>query len=168
MPKYLRRKCEKKRGDKNKFGERKLIEKDGDNQVYGQVQKLLGNCRLMAFCFDGKDRLCRIRGSLRKITWINVGDIVLIGLREYQDNMGDVILKYTQDEVRALRESGQISESVKVNDKDIEILFENKDKNEEIAVMPQMRKFSISESEEEETDEIENDKEEKANYVEEE
>ena len=34
--------------------------------------------------------------------------------------------------------------------------------------MPQMRKFSISESEEEETDEIENDKEEKANYVEEE
>jgi len=32
MPKYLRRKCEKKRGDKNKFGERKLIEKDGDNQ----------------------------------------------------------------------------------------------------------------------------------------
>jgi len=49
----------------------------------------------MAFCFDGKDRLCRIRGSLRKITWINVGDIVLIGLREYQDNMVLLSLKYT-------------------------------------------------------------------------
>lgn len=33
--------------------------------------------------------------------------------------------------------------------------------------MPQMRKFSISESEEEVTDEEEIDKEEKANYVEE-
>jgi len=44
---------------------------------------------------------------------------------------------------------------------------ENKDKNEEIAVMPQMRKFSISESEEEKTDEEEIDEEEKANEEEE-
>uniref|UniRef100_A0A1I8C001 Eukaryotic translation initiation factor 4C n=1 Tax=Meloidogyne hapla TaxID=6305 RepID=A0A1I8C001_MELHA len=122
---------------------------------------MLGDGRLLAFCFDGKHRLCRICGRLRKLMWVYTGDIVLIGLRNYQDNVGDVIIKYTPDEVRALRESGQLREVVKVNDDDVEILFANNDKNDENNVMEQMRNFSISESEEE-MDEEEID-EEKAN-----
>ena len=46
---------------------------------------MLGNGRLEAFCFDGVNRLCHIRGKLRKRVWIGVGDIVLLGLREFQD-----------------------------------------------------------------------------------
>lgn len=53
---------------------------------YAQVLKMLGNGRLNAFCFDGKQRLCHIRGKLRKKVWINTGDIILIGLRDYQDD----------------------------------------------------------------------------------
>ena len=45
---------------------------------------MLGNGRLEAFCFDGVNRLCHIRGKLRKRVWIGVGDIVLLGLREFQ------------------------------------------------------------------------------------
>ena len=33
---------------------------------------------------DGVKRLCHIRGKMRKKVWVNVGDIVLLGLREYQ------------------------------------------------------------------------------------
>lgn len=47
---------------------------------------MLGNGRLNANCFDGKPRLCHIRGKLRKKVWINTGDIILIGLRDYQDD----------------------------------------------------------------------------------
>lgn len=32
--------------------------------------------------------------------WINQGDIVLISLRDFQDDKADVIVKYTSDEVR--------------------------------------------------------------------
>ena len=46
---------------------------------------MLGNGRLEAFCFDGVNRLCHIRGKLRKRVWIGVGDIVLLGLRDFQD-----------------------------------------------------------------------------------
>lgn len=53
---------------------------------YAQVTKMLGNGRLQAACFDGKQRLCHIRGKLRKKVWINNGDIILIGLRDYQDD----------------------------------------------------------------------------------
>lgn len=61
---------------------------------YGQVLRMLGNGRLEAHCFDGVRRLCHIRGKMRKRVWVNAGDIVLISLREFQDNKGDVIAKY--------------------------------------------------------------------------
>lgn len=72
--------------NENDVMKRELIEKDGDSQSYAQVVKMLGNGRLTAFCFDGKSRLCHIRGKLRKKVWINAGDIILVGLREYQDD----------------------------------------------------------------------------------
>merc|ERR1711928_264481 len=44
-------------------------------------------------CFDGTKRLCHIRGKLRKRQWINTSDIILVGLRDYQDAKADVIMK---------------------------------------------------------------------------
>lgn len=32
--------------------------------------------------------------------WINQGDIVLLSLRDFQDDKADVIVKYTSDEAR--------------------------------------------------------------------
>lgn len=64
-------------------------------------------------CFDGVKRLCHIRGKLRKKVWINQGDIILIGLRDYQDAKADVILKYTSDEARNLKTYGEFPETGK-------------------------------------------------------
>jgi len=63
---------------------------------YAQVLKMLGNGRVQATCFDGRNRLCHIRGKLRKKVWINVGDIILIGLRDYQD---DKVFQRPKDDV---------------------------------------------------------------------
>ena len=43
--------------------------------------------------------------------WINTSDIILIGLRDYQDTKADVILKYTADEARNLKVYGELPES---------------------------------------------------------
>ena len=48
--------------------------------------------------------------------WINQGDIILVGLRDYQDAKADVILKYNADEARNLKTYGEIPDSVKVTD----------------------------------------------------
>lgn len=48
--------------------------------------------------------------------WINQGDIILIGLRDYQDSKADVILKYTPDEARNLKTYGEFPESVRITD----------------------------------------------------
>ncbi|GMT24123.1 hypothetical protein PFISCL1PPCAC_15420, partial [Pristionchus fissidentatus] len=85
-------------------------------QEYAQVVKMLGNGRLMAFCFDGKQRLCHIRGKLRKKVWINTGDIILVGLRDYQDEKADVILKYNPDEARLLKQYNELPDNAKLNE----------------------------------------------------
>lgn len=66
---------------------------------YAQVLKMLGNGRVEAQCFDGEKRLAHIRGKMRKKVWINQGDIILLSLRDFQDDKADVIVKYTPDEV---------------------------------------------------------------------
>lgn len=98
---------------------------------------MLGNGRLEAQCFDGARRLAHIRGyvmpgrkywaktfadsiplfsKLRKKVWINQGDIILLSLRDYQDEKGDVILKYTADEARSLKAYGELPENAKINE----------------------------------------------------
>merc|ERR1712000_686958 len=72
---------------------------------------MLGNGRLEALCFDGEKRLAHIRGKLRKKVWINQGDIILLSLRDYQDEKGDVILKYSADEARSLKAYGELPEN---------------------------------------------------------
>ena len=80
--------------------------------------KMLGNGRLEALCFDGEKRLAHIRGKLRKKVWINQGDIILLSLRDYQDEKGDVIMKYTSDEARSLKAYGELPEHAKINETD--------------------------------------------------
>ena len=81
-----------------------------------------GNGRLEALCFDGEKRLAHIRGKLRKKVWINQGDIILLSLRDYQDEKGDVILKYSADEARSLKAYGELPENAKINETDTYVL----------------------------------------------
>jgi translation initiation factor 1A len=60
----------------------------------------------------------QIRGKMRKKVWINQGDIILLSLRDFQDNKGDVILKYTADEARSLKSYGELPEHAKINETD--------------------------------------------------
>merc|ERR1719228_167481 len=98
-------------------------------------------------CFDGIKRLCHIRGKLRKRQWINTSDIILVGLREYQDAKADVIMKYNSDEARRLKNMGQLPDTVNIE-------FGLTDDND-IAPQPYQPEISDSEdSDESETDDI--------------
>lgn len=76
---------------------------------------LSSSSRPPGHCFDGQTRLCHIRGKMRKKVWVNQGDIILIGLRDYQDAKADVILKYTSDEARRLKSQGELPDHTQIN-----------------------------------------------------
>ena len=87
------------------------------DQMYGRVIKLLGGCNALVYCNDNRERLCHIRGAMRKKVWIEVGDIVLISLRELDrtgntsiDSIqrGDICAKYDTRVIYKLKEKDQI------------------------------------------------------------
>jgi translation initiation factor 1A (aeIF-1A) len=72
------------------------------------VIRHLGGDYLLVKCLDGYDRKARIPGKLRKKVWIMEGDFVLIGLWAPGSDKGDVIHKYSRNEVNKLVEQGVI------------------------------------------------------------
>jgi translation initiation factor 1A len=46
------------------------------------------------------------------------GDIILVGLREFGDDKGDVLMKYYDEEAKELKELGEIPEHIKINEGD--------------------------------------------------
>jgi translation initiation factor 1A len=85
------------------------LELKDEGQAYGLVVRMLGGCRAEVACHDGKTRMGTIRGNMRKRVYINTGDCVLVGLRDYQDTRCDIIHKYTAHEFRELKKLNHIS-----------------------------------------------------------
>lgn len=78
--------------------------------VLGVAVKLLGFDRIMVKCQDGHDRLCRIRGKIKRRVWIREGDIVLVSPWDFQaESKGDIIWRYTRAQADWLRKNGYLS-----------------------------------------------------------
>jgi translation initiation factor 1A len=79
-------------------------------ELLGVVTKLLGFDRIMVKCQDGKERLCRIRGKMKRRVWIREGDVVLVSPWDFQsDERGDVVWRYTHGQAEVLRRKGFIT-----------------------------------------------------------
>ena len=78
--------------------------------VLGIAVRLLGFDRLLVKCQDGPERLCRIRGKMKRRVWIRQGDVVLVSPWDFQrDKRGDVIWRYTRAQADMLRKKGTLT-----------------------------------------------------------
>jgi len=79
------------------------------NEVIGIVEDRLGASRMRVKCLDGKERVCRIPGRLKKSLWVRPGDAVIVEPWEYGgDKKGDVIFKYRRSEIEYLAKKGYL------------------------------------------------------------
>lgn len=80
------------------------------SDVLGVAVKFLGFDRVMVKCQDGHERLCRIRGKIKRRVWIREGDIVLVSPWDFQtESKGDVIWRYTRAQAEWLRKKGYLT-----------------------------------------------------------
>ncbi len=79
-------------------------------EVLGIVQQRLGGSRMRVLCLDGKDRICRIPGRLRRALWVRESDVVIVEPWELGgDEKGDIIHKYKgKAEVDFLKKKGYL------------------------------------------------------------
>lgn len=80
-----------------------------NNQVLGLVEQRLGGSRMRARCLDGKTRICRIPGRLKRTLWVREGDVIIIELWEFGgEKKGDIVYKYTKNQVQFLKTKGYL------------------------------------------------------------
>ncbi len=80
------------------------------NDVLGVAVKLLGFDRVLVKCQDGHERLCRIRGKMKRRVWIRERDVVLVSPWDFQsDKRGDLIWRYTKAQAELLRKKGYLT-----------------------------------------------------------
>jgi translation initiation factor 1A len=100
------------------LGRRKIVNEDdmgripipSANDVLGVAVKLLGFDRIMVKCQDGHERLCRVRGKMKRRVWIRVGDIVLVSPWDFQsDARGDIFGRYKKNQTTWLRNQGYLT-----------------------------------------------------------
>ena len=102
MPKNNNNKNSRRRVFNNNSNKREFTEKLDGQSEYAQVAKLFGDCRVELKCFDGETRIGHIRGKFRNRMWMNIGDVVLVGLRDFDNHTADIVHKYNADESRSL------------------------------------------------------------------
>jgi len=95
-----------------KMGKRKITNEGNldsmvlptSNDVLGVAVKMLGAERITVRCQDGKERLCRVRGKLKRRVWIREGDIVLVSPWDFQqETRGDIFWRYRKNQSDWLR-----------------------------------------------------------------
>lgn len=85
-----------------------------DKQVLGLCEQRVGGSRMKVKCMDGRTRICRIPGRLKRRLWVREGDILLIEPWQLGgDEKGDVVFKYRPIQVDFLRRKGLLKELVR-------------------------------------------------------
>ncbi|MEM4282667.1 MAG: translation initiation factor eIF-1A [Candidatus Woesearchaeota archaeon] len=80
-------------------------------QVIGICEQRLGGSRMKVRCADGKTRICRIPGRLRRQLWVREGDLLLVEPWELGgEEKGDILYKYKPLQVDFLRKKGYLKE----------------------------------------------------------
>lgn len=83
-------------------------------ELFGIADQLQGGSRLKVNCEDGKSRMARIPGKLKRRMWIREGDLVIIRPWDFQNEKCDVVFRYTKTQASYLSRRGMIPKQIDV------------------------------------------------------
>lgn len=90
------------------------LPKESKGEILGIADQLLGASRIMVMCSDGKKRIGRIPGKLKKRMWIRAGDLVILRAWEFQNEKADILFRYTKTESTYLSRRGVVPKSIDI------------------------------------------------------
>ncbi|VVC71717.1 Translation initiation factor 1A [uncultured archaeon] len=86
---------------------RARVPKEAEGELLGIVEGMMGASRLQVKCSDGKERIVRIPGKIRRNIWVRNGDVVIVKPWEIDsDRKADLVWRYTHMQADELRRRG--------------------------------------------------------------
>lgn len=92
-----------------------------NGEMFARVIDVYGQERFNVFCEDGKHRLGRVRGKIKKRVWIRKGDLIIINPWEFETEVKDQLEKceiswrYLKREVSYLDRTHRLPEILDIN-----------------------------------------------------
>jgi len=83
-------------------------------ELFGIADALQGGSRLKVNCEDGKSRMARIPGKLKRRMWIREGDLVIVRPWDFQNDKCDVVFRYTKTQASYLARRGMIPKQINI------------------------------------------------------
>ena len=112
MRKFQRKKKYKPRHKKRQYNQQEIfrVRLPRGEEIMGMVEQLHGGKRMTVRCADGKRRMCRVPGKLKRI-WVRADDYVIIKPWSIEgDKKADIAWKYRRAEVDWLRRHGYLKD----------------------------------------------------------
>jgi len=100
--------------EEGEMEQRAPLPNKSNGEIFAVVEQHMGGGRLRIICEDGRARMARIPGKIRKRKWIKVGDLLIVKPWDFQDEKADVIYRYTPTQVSNLARRNLVPESLSV------------------------------------------------------
>jgi translation initiation factor 1A len=101
---------------KFRYGQENLripIPETKENEMFAIANKVLGGSRIDVHSEDGKSRLARIPGRMkRRMGRIRMGDLIIISPWEIQNEKADIIYLYRKNQVRFLNNRNMLPDEI--------------------------------------------------------
>ena len=79
----------------------KLANKN-NNEMFAIADRLMGGSRINVVCADGKSRMARIPGRMKRKQRVRAGDLVIVKPWDIQDEKADIIFRYRRTQAIVL------------------------------------------------------------------
>jgi translation initiation factor 1A len=85
-----------------------------NRELFAIADQLMGASKLRVMCEDGKSRMARIPGKMKRRMWIKPGDLVIVKPWDFQDDKADVKYRYVRTQAVNLSRRKKIPELLDV------------------------------------------------------
>jgi translation initiation factor 1A len=90
-------------------------------EMFAVVVEILAGERMRVFCQDGKYRIGRIRGKIKKRVWVRRGDLIIVNPWDWEtvvkDKLGkcEISWRYTRAEISWLNRNNKVPYILDIN-----------------------------------------------------
>lgn len=84
------------------------------NEMFAIADQLMGGSRIKVVCADGKARMARIPGRMKRRQRVRAGDLVIIKPWDIQNDKADIVFRYRRTQAMILSRRKLIPEEIDV------------------------------------------------------
>jgi translation initiation factor 1A len=90
------------------------LPKKEKNEMFAIAERLMGGSRINVICADGKSRLARIPGRMKRRQRVRAGDLVIIKPWDIQNEKADIVYRYRRTQAIVLSRRNLLPEEIDV------------------------------------------------------